>query len=88
MAHQDTPRDPDKPHSGRYAAITPEILLVHTTPDNENHYNDKLINWQIWDIHNQIRYHIHKTKITQNLLTYKELHYNELSYSETIKEII
>ena len=40
MWHQDTPREPDKPHSGRYAVIPLQFLPGHTTPDNEKplHY--------------------------------------------------
>ena len=36
IGHQDNQRDLDKPHSGRYAVITLQGLLGHTTPYNEN----------------------------------------------------
>ena len=33
VGHQDTQMDTDKPQSVRYAAISIQILLSHTTPD-------------------------------------------------------
>ena len=41
MENQYTPRDTDKPKSGRYEVIQLQILIGHTTPDNKNHCNVK-----------------------------------------------
>ena len=42
IGHQENPRNMDKPHSGRYAAIPLQSLLRHTTPDKENPLHCKM----------------------------------------------
>ena len=51
----------------------------------KTHFTVKLINWYIWDLLNQVRYNLHKSKMDQALLTNEESHFNALSFTELLK---
>ena len=53
----------------------------------KTHDNVKRINQYIWNLHNQVIYHINKCKINQALLTYEDLYCKALSYYKLLKEI-